>query len=538
MRFWAKTLAALFVAAVCLYGAKESAVEATKKGELEANITFIVSKMASLEENGSKNIWKKKFDDYKTYKSLQNELSEIRERKSYIRHTRGDEGDDKIAELGKKEDALKKRALILGDFKKSIFGDLTKVEDPGIPPKVDSPIGIFQAFSFIKELTVKKEEYETKLSELDKLVETTTQKNKLSAALEDSYEKLKDSNKTAILAELRHKNDEDKVSLRELKAERDAFAGAAEAYKAKSSETIQKLQIDIKYQLVKLLNIAITITVIIAVSALVRWMIKKYSADHHERAYLLGKSVNIVTVILILLTLLFSYINNVGYVITILGFASAGIAIAMKDWFMSVLGWMTIIIGGSIKVGDRVKISSKEGVEILGDIIDISILTITLYEEVSLISYEKNKRAGRIVFVPNNYIFTHIFLNYSHSGLTTVWDNVNIPVTFDSDLDAALSKAYEIASKNTRTFSKLTDRAIKRMRTKYSIGDVPTEPRVFSMMESNGVVISIWYPAHSFAILKTKSQMTKELVEAFRVLEGVKIAYPTNTVVLQGERCD
>ena len=59
------------------------------------------------------------------------------------------------------------------------------------------------------------------------------------------------------------------------------------------------------------------------------------------------------------------------------------------------------------------------------------------------------------------------------------------------------------------------------------------EPRVFSMLESNGVAISVWYPAHSFAILKTKSQMTKELVEAFRVLDGVKIAYPTNTVVLQ-----
>jgi small-conductance mechanosensitive channel len=289
---------------------------------------------------------------------------------------------------------------------------------------------------------------------------------------------------------------------------------------------------DIKYQLMKLLNISLLVLGVIIISIMAKIAIKKYSAANHERAYLFAKTVNIVTIVLVVLILLFSYINDVGHIVTILGFASAGIAIAMKDWFMSLLGWMAIVLGGAVKVGDRVKITSKEGVEVLGDIIDISLLTITLYEDVSLVSYAKNKRAGRIVFIPNNYIFTHIFLNYSHSGLATVWDNVDIRVTFDSDIDEAIRIASEIASKHSKIFSKLTERSIRRMRAKYSFGDVNTEPRVFSFIEENGVAISVWYPTNSFSILKTKSAVSKELLAAINASSSVRIAFPTTSVVI------
>ena len=38
-----------------------------------------------------------------------------------------------------------------------------------------------------------------------------------------------------------------------------------------------------------------------------------------------------------MLILLFAYMENVSYLVAIVGFASAGLAIAMKDLFMSVL---------------------------------------------------------------------------------------------------------------------------------------------------------------------------------------------------------
>jgi small-conductance mechanosensitive channel len=74
--------------------------------------------------------------------------------------------------------------------------------------------------------------------------------------------------------------------------------------------------------------------------------------------------------------LLFSYIDNVSYLVTILGFASAGIAIALKDWFMSIFGWLVIVTSGFIQVGDRIRVTKGE-VETVGDVLDISLFKST-----------------------------------------------------------------------------------------------------------------------------------------------------------------
>ena len=115
-----------------------------------------------------------------------------------------------------------------------------------------------------------------------------------------------------------------------------------------------------------------------------------------------------------------------------LGFASAGIAIAMKDMFMSMLGWTVIMFGGTIHVGDRVRVY-HDGSEFVGDVIDISLLRLTVFEDVTYSTYKTNRRAGRIIFVPNNYIFTDLIANYSHYGMKTVWDGIDITISFDSN---------------------------------------------------------------------------------------------------------
>ena len=111
-----------------------------------------------------------------------------------------------------------------------------------------------------------------------------------------------------------------------------------------------------------------------------------------------------------LLIIFFNYIENAGNMLTILGFASAGIAIAMKDWFMSILGWLVIVFGGSIHVGDRIRVD-MDGMKYVGDVMDISLLRMTVLEDITLTTILDNRRAGRIMFVPNNYIFTRMIAN-------------------------------------------------------------------------------------------------------------------------------
>jgi len=73
--------------------------------------------------------------------------------------------------------------ISFGDFKKSIFGELINVEAVGRAPKVESPFGVFGALSFIKEGSAKKDIYEIRLKELEKLSEILKEKSRLTKEL-------------------------------------------------------------------------------------------------------------------------------------------------------------------------------------------------------------------------------------------------------------------------------------------------------------------------------------------------------------------
>ncbi len=151
--------------------------------------------------------------------------------------------------------------------------------------------------------------------------------------------------------------------------------------------------------------------------------------------------------------MLFAYIENITYLVTILGFASAGLAIAMKDMFMSMLGWCVIIFGGSFRVGDRVKVFQNDTTYI-GDIIDISFYALLFMKSLHL------KLIIKIVVVGVLYLFLitmfyKLLANYTHHGMKTVLDGIDISVTFDSNLDKAQEIVENIVTRHAKGYTEL-----------------------------------------------------------------------------------
>ncbi len=72
--------------------------------------------------------------------------------------------------------------------------------------------------------------------------------------------------------------------------------------------------------------------------------------SENELFYTTNKALNFTFITIVAIILLFSYLENVSHLVTILSFASAGIAIALKDWFMNIMGWMVIIFSGSLQL--------------------------------------------------------------------------------------------------------------------------------------------------------------------------------------------
>lgn len=187
------------------------------------------------------------------------------------------------------------------------------------------------------------------------------------------------------------------------------------------------------------------------------------------------------------------------------------------------------MFGGAVRVGDRVKFQ-RGNIEYIGDIVDISLLRMTMHEDVTLTAYMHNRRAGRVIFIPNNFIFTDMIANYSHAGLKTVWDGIDLVVTFDSDIHKASSIAKEVAKKYSKGYTDITRKQLNKLRSQYSMKNTNVEPRIFTFIEPYGMKISIWYLTNSYATLTLRSTISAEIIDRIQAEENVSLAFPTQSI--------
>ena len=159
----------------------------------------------------------------------------------------------------------------------------------------------------------------------------------------------------------------------------------------------------------------------------------------------------------------------------------------------------------------------------------------TVFEDVTYSTYKFNRRAGRIVFVPNNYIFTDLIANYSHYGMKTVWDGIDIVISFDSNHKKAVHIAKTIVRKYSKGYTDIAKRQMTKLRSQYSVKNPNVEPRIFTFFEPYGINISSWYMSNSYATLALRSTISAELIDAFNKEDDIKIAYPSQTVWLDAK---
>ena len=467
-------------------------------------------------------VWMKNYSSYLTSIEVKNNLADVRTKIAKLsKNNRYGQNIDELSALRSKENILSNQMMQLKGKDTTPFAELLTPPEIGEIPAINNPLDIFTGYSFIKQLSNNHEDYIKQKDRLKRLIELLNIKKGV-------YENLivlqKDKKTQEALEALKKQLDRFTIAL-------DTINITDSVYKKRIEVIEINLNKKIEEQMYKLTKIGIIIVSLFILSFLIKLIIKKYITDN-ERFYTANKIITFSNFTLILLILFFNYIENVAYLVTILGFASAGIAIAMKDWFMSILGWLVIVFGGSIHVGDRIRVD-MDGMVYVGDVLDISLLRITILEDITLSSYHKNRRAGRIVFIPNNYVFTRMIANYTHHSLKTVWDGIDITITFDSNHKKALNICKEITRKYSKGYTDITRKQLNKLRNNYSLKNTNVEPRIFSFIEPNGVVISCWYLTNAYGTLTLRSTISLEIVEEFNKAGDITISYPTQKLYLE-----
>ena len=516
---------------------------------LLADITSEIKQIKQLESqiqninnflNNPNNLWIKKYSNYKSYQQISFNISKAQEEIQKLQNLpKTIENQTQLNNLQRNLIVLQNQINLLGNYKDTPFIELIEPKKLEEAPNVTNALLIINALSYLKknneELKILQRNYENLQNNLDKL----QQKEKLLQELLNLYQNSNNKNKLsqicntdyclfssteAIFQELKNNSE----MLRVLENTKNIFTTTLEIFSKEVEEINTRLTTQIKAQIIKSVYIVVAILILLGVAFFIKLGVRKYIHDN-ERIYTTNKIINFLNITLIILILLFAYLDNVSYLVTVLGFASAGLAIAMKDLFMSILGWIVIVVGGAVHAGDRIKVI-KEGAVYVGDVLDISILRITLYEDITLTTYTENRRAGRVIFIPNNFVFTTMFSNYTHGGIKTVWDGIDFTITFDSDHSRACHIARECAKKYAKGYTESTRKQFNKLRDRYTLKNTNVEPRVFSLLEQNGIRISVWYLTNAYATLALRSTISAEIIDLILKEPNIKIAYPSTTV--------
>jgi small-conductance mechanosensitive channel len=235
---------------------------------------------------------------------------------------------------------------------------------------------------------------------------------------------------------------------------------------------------------------------------------------------LTGYLLNILTVLLIFAV----WIQKLGDLTVALGLLAAGLAFALQEIIGSIAGWTTIISGQPFVIGDRIETGG-----IRGDVVDVSLLRTKLMEIGNWMGGDHN--TGRIVTVSNAYIFKEPLFNYSRH-INYIWDEITIPVTYESDWRKAIAIMSE-AVRERPSYLELLPKAQeqrRQARREFAIKITSLEPRVFVRLTDNWIELGLIYPVYTETRRSFRSDVSQQILTDFSKA-GITIASQTVAVV-------
>ncbi|MCU1338601.1 MAG: small-conductance mechanosensitive channel [Bryobacterales bacterium] len=147
--------------------------------------------------------------------------------------------------------------------------------------------------------------------------------------------------------------------------------------------------------LIRLGILAVVLAVLIGAAGVSRRLTSHHVHDFNRRRMLLFGQ-RILFWLTIVLTVSFSFAFDVSSLATFLGLASAGIAVALQNVILAVVGYFVLVGKLRMRVGDRVQISG-----VTGEVVDIGLMQFQIKE----INGSSEQPTGRVVSFSNSFVF-------------------------------------------------------------------------------------------------------------------------------------
>jgi small-conductance mechanosensitive channel len=365
-----------------------------------------------------------------------------------------------------------------------------------------APTGIWGYMADLFRLSHKENALKQEITSTDALEQEAKQlSNPLIATLKtmiqngDQLEHQADTSDPAALAQEKQKLDQLTAEYRQISAALVPLSKQAillDIYKRSLStwyETVKNDYLEnLKNLMVRLGGLVVVIGVVLGIGEVWRRTIFRYVQDTRRRyQFLLLR--RIVLWIAIAIILVFTFATELSSIVTFAGLITAGVAVALQNVIVSIVGYFFLIGKYGIRVGDRVQVAGVKG-----EVVDIGMVRFHLMElEGGTMDSEPS---GRVVAFSNSIVFQSTSGLFKQiPGTSFVWHEIKLTFAPETDYQTVRERVNHAVDAAFSAYQDSLERQRLQMeRSLTYVSASALKPRLTLHFATSGIEVLIRYP--------------------------------------------
>jgi small-conductance mechanosensitive channel len=170
---------------------------------------------------------------------------------------------------------------------------------------------------------------------------------------------------------------------------------------------------------------------------------------------------------------------------TVIGLATAGLTVALKDFIVAFAGWFVLMGRNGIRVGDWVEIRG-----VAGEVVELGMFHTVLLETGNWT--DTGHPTGRRVTFTNSYAIEGHYFNFSTSG-QWLWDTLQVVVPTGADLYAFVGAITARTQELTAASARQAEQEWRRAAPTRKLTGLTAEPAIHVRPVVGGTEISVRY---------------------------------------------
>jgi len=258
--------------------------------------------------------------------------------------------------------------------------------------------------------------------------------------------------------------------------------------------------------------LAILLGAMLTIIGIRRMFHKEAGKRLHQAQVIAIVAVEVVTVGLVLLVL-FGPPNQLS---TIIGLATAGLTVVLRDFIVAFLGWFALMGKNGIRVGDWVEING-----VSGEVIRIGVLKTVLLESGNWTG--TGHPTGRQVTFSNSFAMDGHYFNFSTAG-QWMWDELEVNLPAGGDPYTTAEEIRKLVERETDSDAGQATEDWERVAKKSGARSFSAKPSVNLRPTGSGLEVVVRYITRAPQREETKSKLFQLIVDLMHKPSGDRTA--------------